>query len=191
MRKVRADCGTQIATSVCRRAGVTSNTHTKYSKVIITSQLDCDSNLIIFIFVISAKEAHSKFTLKDYSLTRGVALYEAELLTGRTHQLRIQFSDAGAPIIADPYYNPMFVEFLQSGAAASEAPLGIASPLEMGLQAHALRFSHPHQPAQLINLRLPIPQKWKTIVSEVKTKSNWVDGKLTEVVHKHKVGGEM
>jgi 23S rRNA-/tRNA-specific pseudouridylate synthase len=113
----------------------------------------------------SAKEARSKFTLKDYSLARGVALYEAELLTSRTHQLRIQFSDAGAPVIADPYYNPMFVEFLRTGAARADAPHGVASPLEMGLQAHALQFAHPYHASEIVNLRLPMSQKWKAILN--------------------------
>jgi hypothetical protein len=40
----------------------------------------------------------------------GTALYSAKLLTGRTHQLRVHFSDAGAPIRGDVYYNPHVVD---------------------------------------------------------------------------------
>ncbi len=116
-----------------------------------------------------AKLAQTAFTLKQITNTKDLVLYEAQLLTGRTHQLRVQFSDAGAPILADPYYNPFFVEYLSkqtlNGDTHSTAPFGCALPTDMGLQAHSIQFTHSvHGAKETVSLRLPLPARWKYLL---------------------------
>ncbi|WP_321531113.1 RluA family pseudouridine synthase [uncultured Desulfuromonas sp.] len=48
------------------------------------------------------KSAHTRYrVLKRFS---GFALVEIELLTGRMHQIRVHFSEAGAPLLGDKLY---------------------------------------------------------------------------------------
>src|SRR5699024_5005912 len=42
----------------------------------------------------------------------GVTLVEAELETGRTHQIRVHFQAIGHPCVGDPTYNPESNEML-------------------------------------------------------------------------------
>ncbi len=51
--------------------------------------------------------ATTGFTLVARSPT--LALYDAHLITGRTHQLRIHFADAACAVVADPYYNEEYI----------------------------------------------------------------------------------
>ncbi len=46
-----------------------------------------------------ARQSSTCFIHKYSNLSERVALYEAVPQTGRTHQLRIHFSDAGFPIL--------------------------------------------------------------------------------------------
>ena len=63
-----------------------------------------------------SKQAITKFKLIETNETMeqpaSLGLYEAEIITGRTHQLRIHFNDSGAPIKGDPYYNSNCHQFL-------------------------------------------------------------------------------
>ena len=53
--------------------------------------------------------AVSAFTLLDVDKERRVGMWEVELKTGRSHQLRIHWADAGCPIVQDPYYNHYYI----------------------------------------------------------------------------------
>lgn len=66
---------------------------------------------------------------------RGAALVECRLSTGRTHQIRVQLSEAGHPILGDPVY----------GRAPRDAVLrGVAQELgRQALHAAVLAFAHP------------------------------------------------
>ncbi len=58
-----------------------------------------------------------------------LSMVEIELLTGRHHQIRVQFSHAGCPLLWDTRYNPAFIG--KKGGSA------------IGLCAHSLSFLHP------------------------------------------------
>lgn len=59
----------------------------------------------------------------------GAALMEITLETGRTHQIRVHFSEAGHPLLADPIYG---------GRAAR-----VEAVPRLALHAHRLAFDHP------------------------------------------------
>ncbi len=48
------------------------------------------------------KSAHTRYRTLD--VREGLSLVECELLTGRTHQIRAQFADAGHPLLGDGKY---------------------------------------------------------------------------------------
>ena len=70
-------------------------------------------------------------------------LLEIALETGRKHQIRLQLSAAGHPILGDRKYG-----------SRRKFPLGIA------LHARRLRFTHPVRGDQ-IELRAPLPPAWR------------------------------
>ncbi len=48
------------------------------------------------------KSAHTRY--RTLAVREGLSLVECELLTGRTHQIRAQFADAGHPLLGDGKY---------------------------------------------------------------------------------------
>ena len=48
------------------------------------------------------KSAHTRYRTLEFR--KGLSLVECELLTGRTHQIRAQFADAGHPLLGDGKY---------------------------------------------------------------------------------------
>jgi 23S rRNA pseudouridine1911/1915/1917 synthase len=68
-------------------------------------------------------------------LLRGASLVQATLETGRTHQVRVHFADAGHPVLGDPVYGrpPGHPEARQQGKALGR----------QALHARVLGFVHP------------------------------------------------
>lgn len=71
------------------------------------------------------------------------ALVEIELLTGRTHQIRVHLSEAGSPLLGDSFY----------GGAAQHLGLQLERPM---LHAYSLGFTHPVTQEEL-SFKLPLP----------------------------------
>ena len=89
-----------------------------------------------------AQEASLSFrTLKQ---ARRAVLLEIDLETGRKHQIRIQFSSHGRPILGDRKYGSKIL-----------FPKGIA------LHARYLEFDHPVR-QERIQLTAPTPKSWKS-----------------------------
>ena len=65
----------------------------------------------------------------------GTALLEADLHTGRTHQIRIHLWDAGYPVVGDPLYLP-------DGRRGGTSTLALSDP-PLLLHAWKLSFHHP------------------------------------------------
>ena len=53
-----------------------------------------------------SKEARLTYRSLGYSAEQNLSLTEIQLLTGRHHQIRVQFSHAGFPLCGDQKYNP-------------------------------------------------------------------------------------
>ncbi len=67
---------------------------------------------------------------------------EIELLTGRTHQIRAQLADLGAPILGDKMYG--------SQRENPWAPTDYQPSESIALRAHRLEFAHPSKQNKLI-----------------------------------------
>ena len=82
-------------------------------------------------------------------------LIEADLHTGRTHQLRVHFSSLGFPVIGDALY----------GAPRVETVHGTQLP-DLGrnfLHAARIRFAHPIT-GEPLDVRAPLPTELKTYI---------------------------
>ena len=66
---------------------------------------------------------------------RGATLVEARLETGRTHQVRVHFAEAGHAVLGDPIYG--------RSAADAEARRQARLIGRQALHAHVLGFAHP------------------------------------------------
>lgn len=91
----------------------------------------------------NAKEA--RLAYRTLQLLAGGALLEVELGTGRKHQIRLQLSHAGHPILGDRKYG-------------SRAPF----PRGVALHARRLAFDHPTR-GQRLDFLAPLPDSWRRL----------------------------
>lgn len=90
-------------------------------------------------------------------------LLEIELLTGRMHQIRVQFGSRGAPVVGDVQYGAK--EPLNFGGSSDSRDWPIA------LHARALTILHPVR-YDSVSMTAPLPEWWDRLGIEVpKTES--------------------
>jgi len=96
----------------------------------------------------SARRASLSFEVRER--LRGATLLEVRLETGRTHQIRVQLSEAGLPVLGDSIYGP---------AAVRSHPAAQA----LGRQAlHALHLSLPRpSTGELVRVEAPLPEDFQ------------------------------
>jgi 23S rRNA pseudouridine1911/1915/1917 synthase len=88
----------------------------------------------------------------------GFTLIEADLHTGRTHQIRVHFSAVGCPVVGDTLYG-----------APREEKIGtsLLPPLQRNfLHAARVAFSHPRT-GQRLEVRAPLPSDLTAYLKEV------------------------
>ncbi len=82
------------------------------------------------------------------SLLDEALLVEIDLLTGRKHQIRVQFGSRGLPILGDRKYGS-----------------SVAFPSGIALHARRLKVDHPIT-KERIDLQAPLPASWKPWVTD-------------------------
>lgn len=94
-------------------------------------------------------ESHTVFSLlRKFA---NYALLEAELKTGRTHQIRVHLASSGFPIVGDDKYGDFALNRVLLKADATRGALK-----RMFLHAHQITFTHPESgKATTINAPLP------------------------------------
>ncbi|MDQ2820257.1 MAG: RluA family pseudouridine synthase [Pseudomonadota bacterium] len=107
-------------------------------------------------------ESHTVFSL--LRKWPNFALLEAELKTGRTHQIRVHLSSSGFPILGDDKYGDFALNrALLKADASGTIPRG--SLKRMFLHAHQITFTHPESGKQMtLNATLP-PECERFLVS--------------------------
>jgi 23S rRNA pseudouridine1911/1915/1917 synthase len=93
----------------------------------------------------------------------GFVLIEANLHTGRTHQIRVHFSALGCPVVGDTLY----------GAPGQERAGGeLLPPLDRNfLHAARLAFTHPRT-GQRLDIRAPLPPELRSYFTALGRASN-------------------
>ncbi|BDU77826.1 RluA family pseudouridine synthase [Mesoterricola sediminis] len=86
----------------------------------------------------------------------GLALVECELLTGRTHQIRVHLAHLGAPILGDPLYGG-------AGAWMDADRRSHACPTPM-LHAWRLALDHPGDGRRL-SCEAPLPEAFREVLA--------------------------
>lgn len=95
------------------------------------------------------QEAHTIFNLLQK--WNGFALLEAELKTGRTHQIRVHLASSGFPILGDEKYGDFAFN-----KALHKAGEGRGALKRMFLHAHQITFTHPDS-GERMTLKAPMP----------------------------------
>jgi len=80
------------------------------------------------------------------------ALLEVEILTGRTHQIRVHLSEAGLPIVGDTFYN-------------GPVKLNSYCMERCMLHAYTLTLQHPCEADRSLHLKAPLPSDFKRALS--------------------------
>ena len=88
-----------------------------------------------------------------------VSWIEIELITGRTHQIRLQAGSRGFPILGDVMYGSQ----QRFGIQHEDTRLNA-----IALHARCLQLSHPQSRAAL-TLEAPVPHAWSSIVANENT----------------------
>ena len=88
----------------------------------------------------------------------GLALVECELLTGRTHQIRLHLAHLGAPILGDPLYGGA-TSWLDADRRALPCP----HPM---LHAWKLSLDHPGDGRRL-SLMAPVPEAYREVLAKL------------------------
>ena len=107
---------------------------------------------------VTAAGRPSQTRVKVLARTAGLALVECELLSGRTHQIRVHLSHLGAPILGDPLYGgaPRWQDE-QKRAIFCEHPM---------LHAWKLSLDHPGD-GRRISVQAPIPAPLQSLLDRL------------------------
>ncbi|MCL1893016.1 MAG: RluA family pseudouridine synthase [Holophagaceae bacterium] len=98
------------------------------------------------------KEAHTR--IKVISKSMGLALVACEILTGRTHQIRVHLSSIGAPLLGDPLY----------GGATTWQDKS-ANPLTCPYPAlHSWKLSLDHPNGKRLNVLAELPDQFEQYI---------------------------
>ena len=100
----------------------------------------------------------SQTRVKVLAKSGGLALVECELLTGRTHQIRLHLSHLGAPILGDGLYGGA-PSWLNTDKNAFPVP----HPM---LHAWHLALDHPGDGRRLV-FHAPIPEAFRAVLTKV------------------------
>lgn len=98
--------------------------------------------------------AEAKYRLIGHSPTHRLSLVEIELITGKTHQIRVQAASRRLPLVGDDVYGSFDLnrKLRQSLGAR-----------RLFLHAHELRLKHPAS-GQMLSVKAPLPQDLSAVL---------------------------
>lgn len=98
--------------------------------------------------------AEAKYRLIGHSPAQRLSLVEIELITGRTHQIRVQAASRRLPLVGDDVYGSFDLnrKLRQSIGAR-----------RLFLHAHELRLKHPAS-GQMLSVKAPLPQDLSAVL---------------------------
>jgi RluA family pseudouridine synthase len=134
----------------------------KHYLAIVHGQLKTGSGTISTYLVENAAQrvystldpAKGKLSRTDYQVLqvrKGMSLLEIHLLTGRKHQIRVQFSELGHPLVGDRKYGK------NDGAK------------RLALHAHSISFIHPAS-GRLMNFAAGMPEDFARLLGRIASK---------------------
>ena len=118
------------------------------------------------------RTAHTRYCVRHCA--GGMAVMDIELLTGRTHQIRAHFADAGHVLASDDLYGGANIDKrLQSGPVRD----AVATLRRQALHAAVLGFTHPRT-GERLRFECPIPADLVPLVEAVAALEATLEGSL-------------
>jgi len=117
----------------------------------------------------SSRAARGRPATTDYRVLKqndDLALVEATLHTGRTHQIRVHMAHIGHPIVGDATYghkSETQSRVRETCEANPKSKISVARPL---LHAYKLGFTHPRS-GKLLEFEAPIPDDMEQIIGKI------------------------
>lgn len=112
--------------------------------------------------------SHTIFNLKKR--VGEYALLEAELKTGRTHQIRVHLSASGFPIVGDDKYGDFALNRALQKSSGKRAAFK-----RMFLHAFRIGFSHPEN-GKPVSLEAPLPEECRRFLKDLENASQATQG---------------
>jgi 23S rRNA pseudouridine1911/1915/1917 synthase len=113
------------------------------------------------------KDAITTYTVKQHYPHAGATLLNINLITGRTHQIRVHMDHINHPIIGDPLYGGRPRHPKQLDDEAKARFLGFK---RQALHAEILSFEHPTQATRLM-LKAPLPDDFQGLLHALENTS--------------------
>ncbi len=106
------------------------------------------------------KPSHTQVTVIDAWPRVGVSQFQCNLLTGRTHQIRVHLSTHGFPVLCDPVYGGRTNRL----ATVKDADLldFLRNTTGQMLHAQYLEFTHPRT-GEKVHFKAPLPDDMMTL----------------------------
>ncbi|HEY1051067.1 MAG TPA: RluA family pseudouridine synthase, partial [Prosthecobacter sp.] len=104
--------------------------------------------------------AEARFRLVLYSAAQRLSLVEIELITGKTHQIRVQAASRRLPLVGDDVYGHFELN------RKLKQSLGAR---RLFLHAHELRLKHPAS-GQMLTVQAPLPADLGAVLAAAKMK---------------------
>lgn len=101
----------------------------------------------------------AKLSYETIGRAEGFSLVDIRLETGRPHQIRVQFSSRGLPLLGDQRYHPA-----AKAAAAAGMPV---ERRQICLWAYALTFTHPTLGEEMTFFSLPRGGEWGRFPAQI------------------------
>jgi len=115
---------------------------------------------------VSSREAITRYKLVDRF--RIYDLLEVQLLTGRTHQIRVHFSHLGHPVFGDPDYGGRYKWHRGIFGPERQFAKRLLNDIDrQALHAYALQFVHPNTGKSLA-LQCELPEDFEMLVETLK-----------------------
>ena len=107
----------------------------------------------------------------DYEVIESLGMYsllQFDILTGRTHQIRIHMQQIGHPIVCDPLYgksDPVFISELKSRYKLSKNEEE-ERPILSRMALHAARLQFTGLQQQVIDIQAPLPKDMQAMLNQ-------------------------
>jgi 23S rRNA pseudouridine1911/1915/1917 synthase len=123
---------------------------------------------------IHPKGKKSKTLYRTKELFPKATILEVEILTGRTHQIRIHLAEIGIPLLVDPLYGKKSELMLSElmGGKYKRSKFKDERPIMARQTLHAaeLSFIHPGS-SEKMEFEAELPKDWKALVNQMRKAS--------------------